>query len=161
MGNITATISETSRLWVYQSDRPFTEEEEKHVAIALENFTAQWAAHGQPLQAYWSINYHQFIMLTVDETMHAASGCSIDSSVAVIRAIEQQFGLNLLDRTKIAFLIDDQVVLKSLFELKPAFSSGELSGDSLVFNNAITQYQQWENSWLVPASETWLQKYLK
>ncbi|MEQ9303133.1 MAG: hypothetical protein RJQ14_04390, partial [Marinoscillum sp.] len=93
-----------SRVWIYQSTRPFSDSEKTLISAQLDEFTKQWAAHGQQLTATYSIELDQFIVLAVDESHHQASGCSIDSSVRVIQVIEQQTGLTLLDRSKVAFL---------------------------------------------------------
>jgi hypothetical protein len=77
------TMPDNARLWVYQANRPFTSEEKQFVAYNAERFVAQWAAHGQDLNASFLIEYDQFLILMVDERQAEASGCSIDSSVGI------------------------------------------------------------------------------
>ncbi|MDB5015022.1 MAG: transporter ATPase, partial [Daejeonella sp.] len=45
------TISEDSRIWIYQSDRVFNEAEVTHIHQKLNDFTSQWLAHGNKLAA--------------------------------------------------------------------------------------------------------------
>lgn len=152
-------MPENARLWVYQSDRPFTPEEEKEVDSAMASFVAQWAAHGQPLKAAYSIEYHQFIVLAVDESYNLASGCSIDASVGVIRQIQEKYNLNLLDRTKIAFLIDKKVALFPMNGLKQAVQAGELDENTPLFNNMVDNAGAWKSGWVIPAKSSWASRY--
>jgi len=77
-----ANLSAESKVWIYQSDRRFTDVEAKQIEQQLEQFITDWAAHGKNLQAVGALYHQQFIVLMVDEKGgYGASGCSIDSSV--------------------------------------------------------------------------------
>ena len=84
------TLSDNARLWVYQSPRVLTESERGEILSASNVFINQWTAHGNNLQASLTIKYDQFLLLAVDEEIHNATGCSIDSSVAFIKTLGQQ-----------------------------------------------------------------------
>lgn len=149
-----------SRVWVFQSNRPFTAEELKSADLKLRAFTDEWAVHGNPFETSYSIRYNQFIILAADESAQSASGCSIDSSVRVLKALEQLFGVRLLDRNNVAFLQSDEVTLVPLQDLKQKFKDGILNEDSLAFNNLVATRQELEESWLAPAGQTWLKRYI-
>lgn len=153
------TIPDTARLWIYQADRPFTPEEEEKINELTGAFVSQWAAHGQPLKATFEIKYHQFIILAVDEGYHQASGCSIDASVGLIRQIENQLKVNLLDRTKIAFLDGERVVLIPMKDLKEAVGAGKIGPETKIFNNMIDRASDWKTKWLEPAKHSWMSRY--
>ena len=91
-----------SRVWVYQANRPFSAEETKTVMTLLRSFCEQWVAHGQPLKASFKIEKNQFVVMAVDEDFHNPSGCSIDSSVGVLRQIHAATGVDLLDRSRVS-----------------------------------------------------------
>jgi hypothetical protein len=153
-------ISPDSRLWIYQSNRKLTSQENTIIAGNLKLFVDQWDAHGQPLKASFDIFYNQFIILVADETHHAASGCSIDASVRTIKAVEQQVGIQLFDRSKVAFKTDNLVLVYGLPELKQRYLEGVWNESTLTFNNLITVKGQLENEWIVPAGNTWLKRYV-
>lgn len=148
-----------SRLWVYQSDRPFTEEEKIQIEQVLQSFLSQWAAHGSELRSTYSIEYDQFIVIAVDENHHAASGCSIDASVGVIRSIEKQFGLSLLDRTKVAVLANDQINVYPFNAIKSKIAEGLIKRDTTIFNNTVDHLHAWQANWRQPASESWMGRF--
>jgi hypothetical protein len=153
-------LSPASRVWVFQANRPFTPEELEIVNIRLKEFTENWMVHGSPFDTSYSIKFDQFIVLAADESTQSASGCSIDSSVRVLKDLEQVLGVDLFDRNQAAFLVNDRVQLVPLRDLKQKFQDGILNGDSLSFNNLVATVKDLNESWLVPAGQTWLKRYM-
>ena len=58
-------LSEEARIWVYQASRPFTQQACEQVLGEAQNFLAQWASHGNPLQGSATILHNQFLILAV------------------------------------------------------------------------------------------------
>lgn len=154
------TLDDSARIWIYQAGRKFTESEKSTISDTLAAFTHAWVAHGNPLKTSFTILYDQFIILAADENFNEASGCSIDSSVRVIRQLDQQFSLSLFDRTKIGFLKNGQPEMIPLHELPRALAEGMWSADSQFFNNVLETKGQLKNGWIVPATQSWLKRYL-
>ena len=107
--------------------------------------------------------FGQFIVLIADETEAGVSGCSADSSVRVIKQIEQTFGIDMFERTTLAFLIKDKsdtyrVRLLPLSQLQYAVDNGFISAYTLFFNNVVQTKEQLENNWIIPAKDSWLAK---
>jgi hypothetical protein len=72
-------LPDQARIWIYPSNRPFTEEELERVIPSLDHFVANWAAHGTPVKRPpYTLPYRRFIVLGVDQDIQKASGCSID-----------------------------------------------------------------------------------
>src|ERR1043165_661189 len=92
-----------ARLWIYQAERRFTDDEEKIISASLREFCSQWSAHGNPLETSFLIKYNQFIILSVNENAADASGCSIDGSVRVLKELSKRFDNDLFNRTGVAF----------------------------------------------------------
>ncbi len=153
-------LPDHSRLWIYQSSRPFSQEEQLQISVILKTFCEQWNAHHQPLNSSFDIRFDHFIILSVDEGIHAASGCSIDSSVAVIQQIAQQFGVDMFNRLDQALLLDEQVVVKSLTEIKKELAAETLSEDTKVFNNLVKDLAEFKSGWIVPITDSWLSRFV-
>jgi len=149
-----------SRIWIYQADRPFSNDEEKIISNSLTNFCSQWGAHGNPLQTSFKIEYHQFVILVVDESSADASGCSIDGSVRVLKELGNQLTLDFFDRSKVAFLENEKVHTYSLIQLKSLFQSGDLTSASQTFNNLVANKAELESNWKTSVQKSWLTKYL-
>jgi hypothetical protein len=149
-----------SRVWIYQGSRPFTSQEEGLVSKALKVFCEQWNAHGQALKSSFRIEKNQFVIMSVDEDFHNPSGCSIDSSVGVLRQIHAATGVDLLDRSRVAFYLDDKVTLIPVSEVKVNFTSGRLQASTLTFNTLASTKAEWESKWQIPVEKSWMAKYL-
>jgi hypothetical protein len=149
-----------ARVWIYQADRKMSAGEEAKVNSSMKSFCEQWVAHGQPLQTSFKIEHNQFLIVAVDEGFNNASGCSIDGSVRMLKGFQIELGLNFLDPSKIAFLIDDEISLFPRTELKALFASGKLTNATLTFNNLVATKADFESQWKIVAEKSWMVKYL-
>jgi hypothetical protein len=153
-------LNPESRVWVYQGSRSFTPEELNGVTHALRSFCEQWNAHGQALRSSFKVEKNQFVIMAVDEDFHNPSGCSIDSSVGVLRQIHAATGVDLLDRTRAPFYIDDKVILFPLSEVKSGFASGRLQASTITFNTLASTKAELDSKWEIPVEKSWMTKYL-
>lgn len=154
------TLPASARVWIYQSNRAFKPEEENTISTSLQAFTNSWTAHNQPLKTSFQVLHDYFIVLAVDEAHQEASGCSIDSSVHVIRQLSQQTGIDFFERTNVAMLLDEGVRLVKLPELKQAYENGVWNSHTTVFDNTVLTKGDFEKRWKSPAGQTWLKRYL-
>lgn len=155
------SLPDHARIWIYQADKKFSPDEREIISRTLGQFTSEWSAHGQPLKTSYRLDFDQFIILAVDEQYNLPSGCSIDDSVHVIKSLGQQLMLDFFDRTKVAFKgPEGHTFLILVNELKQKYVDGIWGKDSLTFNNLIAVKRELISGWILPASETWLKRYL-
>ncbi|MBL7770620.1 MAG: hypothetical protein JNK20_16700 [Flavipsychrobacter sp.] len=155
-----ADFDAASRVWIYQSNRIFSMMEALEVEKVLTAFTDQWQAHGAPVKGFATLFFGQFIVLMADETQTGVSGCSTDSSVRMIKAIEEGFGVTLFDRQLLAFVVKEKIQLIPMAQLAPAVQGGFVSGDTLYFNNTVATKAELENNWIIPVKDSWLKTKL-
>ncbi len=153
-------MPENARVWVYQSDRELTTDEKLNIGEQTIAFLSQWAAHGQALQAAFEIRDNRFLVIAVNEQVHAASGCSIDASVAFVRSLGQTFQIDFFNRTNVAFIVNNEVQIVPLPHLKAKIQNGEIPENSLVVNNAITTKRELDTIWKAPLAQSWAARYL-
>ena len=153
-------LSPHSRIWIYQCDRKLSTEEVQEVSAIMQSFCEQWEAHGQPLQTSFKIELNQFLIVAVDEGFNNASGCSIDGSVRILKNLQAEQGINFLDPSKIAFLVNGEVQLHSRLELKELFASGKLAASTITFHNLVSSKSDFENQWKIPVEKSWMAKYI-
>ncbi len=146
---------DSTRVWIYQSNRPFSDKEKTVLQSQLNAFAQSWTAHTLPLSAAAALLYDRFLILVVDESKEQASGCSIDSSVNFIKSIEQQYNIQLFDRLLFAFKNGDEVqsVPRSIFT--QLYKDGKINDDTLVFDNMVTTLGDLRQNWLKPLSKSW------
>jgi hypothetical protein len=152
------TLSPDSRVWIYQSNRLFTINEALDIEDMLITFTNSWLSHGSPVKGAGFLFFGQFIILMADERATGVSGCSTDSSVRLIKEIEQRFSVNMFDRTTLAFIINDKVQLLPLSQLQYAFDNRFINSHTLYFNNLVQTKDELEKNWIIPIKDSWLSK---
>jgi hypothetical protein len=145
-----------SRVWIYQCNRLFSLQEVLNVEEMLKQFVDNWQSHGSPVKGYANVFFGQFIVLMADERATGVSGCSTDSSVRLIKQIEESFNVNMFDRTSLAFLVKDKVQMLPLAQLQYAIDNQFISPDTLYFNNLVQTKEEMEKKWIVPVKDSWL-----
>jgi hypothetical protein len=148
-------ISDQARVWVYQSDRAFSQEEVSDIKDKIKAFLNDWNAHGTALKSSAKVFHDHFLVVAVDETQHGASGCSIDAKVRFVQQLGNHLGVNFFDRTQVAFKDGETIVLRPMTALK-----GVLSPEDISFNNLVKNKAELINSWEVPVVDSWLKRYL-
>jgi len=151
-------FNDNSRVWVYQSNRVFTQSEALQIEELLKNFSRDWKSHGTPVKGFANLFFGQFIILMADETAMGVSGCSTDSSVRFIKNIEQDFQVELFDRLMLAFLIQERIQLLPLSQISSYLEDGLINTDTLYFNNTILTKKELLDHWIIPVKESWLAK---
>lgn len=148
-------FSPQSKVWIYQSDRKFTSIEVAAIQNILNEFTAQWKAHGHQLKAKGEIIYNYFIVLTVDEDVANTTGCSIDASVRIIKDIETKFNVDLFNRFNMAYKLDNEVYVLNKEDFETLITAKQITNETTVFNNLVQNLAEFEQTWEVAIKDSW------
>lgn len=156
--HLPADFADDSRVWIYQGSRLFQISEALEMEDMLTDFTRNWKSHGAPVKGYANLFFGQFIIIMADERATGVSGCSTDSSVRLIKNIEEKYKVDMFDRQQLAFLIDDKIQRLPLNQFDYAISNGFIKPDTLYFNNTVLTKKDLLDKWIVPVKESWLGK---
>ena len=154
------TMPDNSRVWIYQANREFTTDELNKISNKLKNFVSNWKRHGDDLKASFKIEYDQFIILSVDEDFNDVSGCSIDASVHIIKEIQNELNVDLLNKMNVSFKDGNNINTVSLKDFKEFAKQNKITADTVVFNNMINSKADFDSTWEVEASKSWHSKFL-
>ena len=149
-------FNNTSRVWIYQSNRVFTLNEALTIEDLIIDFTTNWKSHGTPVKGFGTLFFGQFIILMADEEVTGVSGCSTDSSVRLIKSIEEKFNVTLFNRTSLAFIKNEKIELLPISQLQYAIERSFISSDTLFFNNTIMNKGELLTKWIIPVGDSWL-----
>lgn len=150
-----------ARVWIYQSGRAITEAEVSVIEAELQNFCRQWQAHGAKLAAAGSVLYNRFIVLVVDEKAEAASGCSIDTSVHLVKKLGERLGIDFFDRLQVIYVNDNnQLAGFHSSDTMELLAEGRIHEGTPVFNNMVQTLGELRDHWHQPMKDTWLTRYL-
>lgn len=152
-------LPETARVWIYQSNRSFSEEELSAIRLEMDAFIENWTAHGNDLNAGYEIKYKRFIIIALDQRSQNATGCSIDASVRFIQDLEKKYDVMLLDKMNVSYKQGEFVAYKSLTDFKTMAKQKAISKNTIVFNNLVTNKGEYLEFWEVPAEESWHSRF--
>ena len=154
------TLPENSRIWIYQSNRSFSEVELNEISSKLNVFLNTWVAHGADLKAGFEIKYKRFIVIALDQDKQSATGCSIDASVQFIQELERVYSVDLMDKMNVSYKQGDYVAYKTLTDFKKMAKNKAVSKNTIVFNNLVNSKSEYQEFWEVPASESWHSRFV-
>lgn len=154
------SLPDTARVWVYQANRTLGAEEKKTTISLAEEFLQQWEAHGAPLKSSFMLSHDQFLIIGVDERANPVTGCSTDAQVRFVQLLQQRIEVDFFDRTQVALLVDNDIVLVPLNALRQKNVSVPVEESTVTFNNLVTTKAQLTSEWMQPAGKTWLARYI-
>jgi len=153
-------LPEESRVWIYQANRSFSEEELEEINSKLQTFLEAWTAHGKDLQSGYSVRYKRFIVIGLNQNLNNATGCSIDASVHFIQELERDYNVDLMDKMNVSFKQGEFVAYKSLKDFKTMAKNRSVSKNTIVFNNLVTNIAEFKENWEVPAKDSWHNRFI-
>ncbi len=150
-----SNLAPDSKIWIYQANRELTDIEVAEITNKGAEFISTWNTHGSMLKAAIEVLHNQFVVFAIDENQAKASGCSIDKSVAFIREIQDNYDVILLDRMQIAYKSENGVNTIPLAEFESLLKSGDLTENTIVYNNLVGTKAEFDASWETPVKESW------
>ncbi|HEY9168775.1 MAG TPA: ABC transporter ATPase [Lutibacter sp.] len=154
------SLEGTSKIWIYQSNREFLENEIAEISHNLESFIGVWKRHGDDLKASYKIKYNQFIVIAVDENYNEISGCSIDALFNLMKQFEQKFAVDLTNKLNISFKDNHNINVVSMTDFQNYAKQQKITANTVVFNNMVTNKADFEQLWEVTADKSWHKRFL-
>jgi hypothetical protein len=147
------------KVWVYLSSKVLEGEILKGVIEKGQTFVQNWKAHEMPLIASFEVLYQRFIVVKVNETQYNASGCSIDKLLRLIKQLEADYSIELLNRLLVAYDNNGRVEVVHVSKIKEMLEVGVIKPETIFFDTAVSDSANFLN-WKLPMKDTWLKKYL-
>lgn len=153
------TLPNNARVWVYQSNRKFSEVEKAKINEMTTEFVEQWTRHGENVRGSFTIEYDQFLIVAVDQDFVEVSGCSIDASVKLVQQIQALFNVDMLNKLAVAYKELDAIKIVPMAEFTQLAKSEEVQKNTIVFNNMVDSKQGVSSLWEVPAEQSWHSRF--
>jgi hypothetical protein len=153
-------IANEARVWVYQANRTLSLDDSKFISGQTVKFIQEWTAHNQQLHASFTLLEDLFLVLAVDEYKSQASGCSIDKSVHFIKFLEAQLNLSFTDRTKIALIRDEELLLIPFSDFKNQLKHGSDHENTQLFNTLAKTKQDITHNWRMSIADSPYARFL-
>lgn len=153
-------LPETSKIWIYQSDRKFYTDEIEGLKNKVEVFLSSWNDNGIDIISSYQFLYNRFIILAVDETIDPMTVNAIDDSVRFILQLQTDYEVELLDKLNVCFKQGEFVQYKDLKAFKKLIKSKSVSEKTIVFNNLINTKEELKSDWEILLADSWHNRFL-
>lgn len=149
-------MNDNSRVWIFAADRQLNDPEVEQLTKDALEFTIKWTAHKVALKSKAEVLYNTFLIVSVDEDVHNASGCSIDAMHGFIKEQGKKMDINFFDRLRVVYQTETGIQNVRLSDFEKQFSMGQVNHSTLVFNTLIDNRKSLEDNFLIPVNQTWL-----
>jgi hypothetical protein len=155
------SLPDASRVWVFASDRPLTEEGTKALLKGVEEYLTNWKAHGEPLTVGSQLRDDRFLLIGVDQSTTGATGCSIDGLFRVLQGLESKVGASLVGGGRV-FYRDGNGAVGSVSrgEVPALAESGAITKDTVVFDTSLTDLGALRSGFEKRAKESWIARLM-
>ncbi len=127
-----------AKLWVYALAKPLSADDRARVTERLDAFMNAWQSHGTPVVGGYEIVDDRFVLMA-GYTGDGVSGCSTDSSVHVMKALREDYGIDGFDRTLVFFRDADRAVRAvTREEFKALVAANQVSDETTVFDATVS-----------------------
>jgi hypothetical protein len=149
------TFPDNSKVWIYQSSRPFDEDDVNFIKVRVDEFIENWESHGSLLKADFDVLYSLFIVVFVDEQSDRMCGSAQDRLVRLMKEMEQELEVELVNRMNLAYLKGSTAKVVKMNDFAKLLNEGEIDENTIVFDNTITTKAAFDKKWKLPLKESW------
>jgi hypothetical protein len=126
------------------------------VRSCLDAFCAQWRSHEQSVAGSWAILHDRFVVVAADESQTHLSGCSKDSVVKTMRAIESQIGLEFIGPAYVIWREGKDIRTAPRSDFADLAQKGAVGPETVVFDQTVaTLGDLREGRWETAAKNSW------
>jgi len=151
------SLSDASRIWLFGIAPALDEPKRARMLQQVDLFLRDWAAHNVPVTSAREILHDSFLLIAVDQQSET-SGCSIDRMFGLLRQLEGDLGVAILD-PKLVFVRhgDGRVGAMTRDEFRASGDMHTVVFDTLAERLGDVRGGRWER----PAAESWHAKLLR
>lgn len=149
-------LNADTKCWVYTAEKPFNENQLQTIEALGETFIDQWVSHGKKVKGSIQVIKNQFIAIFADPNGDDMCGRAQDASVNLIKELEAELSLSLMDRMLVAYQGKNGIVTDSFLNIRGKLVENELSDNKLFYNGLIQTKDEFEKDWERPIKGSWL-----
>ncbi len=149
-----------NKVWAFTIGRPLSQEETEKILNKAQSFASNWTAHENKLSAKVSIKENCVLLIEVDEKVYTATGCSIDKLLRIVKSLEAEFQVELLNRLLVPVELANGFEVLSSSQIKSQLENKILSPETHILNTAISNEDEL-STWKQPIQSSWLSKFIK
>jgi len=154
-------LPDSARVWVFASDRPLAGATADTLFGAVDEFLADWKAHGVPLRCARDWRDGRFLAIGVDVTAENASGCSIDGLFRTLQKLEREIGSRLVGGGRVFYRTKSGIETATRDEFAERIREGEVAHETPVFDTSVSGAAEWRTKFERPAGQAWTASFFE
>ena len=95
-------LPDESRIWIFGVSPALDESKSSRLLSLVDRFLDDWSAHGQAIVSAREVLHGSFLVIAVDQRSET-SGCSIDRMFGLLRQLERELNVGILDPNRIFY----------------------------------------------------------
>lgn len=147
-------LSPEAKTIIYPGSRKFFSNELTDLEESLREFCESL----EEVNICFKIEYNRFIVFLISESTPLDLD-GYNALAAFLQDLERKFEMVLLDRVNVCFKQGKYVQMKEIPDFKKLIKNKGVSKKTIVFDHMINTKMEYENSWEVPAGESWLSHF--
>jgi hypothetical protein len=141
---------------MFAASVPITGDRATLLLNAVDEWMAEWKAHGEPLTCARDWRDDHFLAIGVDQSTAGASGCSIDALFRVFQELQGSLGTSLVGGGRVFYRSREgkiEAVTRRDFESRAA--AGDVDAATVVFDTSVTTAGDYRTRFENRAEDTW------
>ena len=147
-------LAAESKVIIYPGGRKFFKNELPILREKIDTFCASF----ESVNLCAEIEYDRFLIFIISDK----TPLDLDKQnllVSFILGLEKDFETSLLDKVNVCFKQGQYVQLKEIKDFKLLIKNKGVSKKTIVFDNMINTKLEYDDSWEIPAGESWLSHF--
>ena len=128
-----------SRIWLYISKEKINDITQNNISSLFKDFHKYWKSHGQPVNGQLKFIKENLLVVGADYFPNGMCGRAVDAQVRFINKVNEEFNLDLLNRTNIAFVKENSTVVHNYNNLDAVIKKGLVNKSTVYCNNFSTK----------------------
>ena len=150
------SLPDDARVWIFGAASELDAAASNRLLGAVDDFLAQWNAHGSRLVCGRDWRDERFLAIGVDQSTAGASGCSIDGLFRTLARLEPELGTTLLGGGRVYYRDSDgRVTAATRTAFNVLARDGRIGPDTPVFDTSLTTASAWRQAFERPVRESW------
>ena len=150
------SLDDSSRIWIFGIAPALDDAKRARMLEQVDLFLRDWAAHNVPVTSAREILHESFLLIAVDKTSET-SGCSIDRMFGLLRQLERDLSVKILDPSLVFVRHGDgHVSAMTREQFRAAADPHTVVFDTLAERLGDVRSGRWERR----AAESWHAKLL-
>lgn len=146
-------LENNAKVFLYPSNKKFFPELLENIQTKVNDFVSTWSEN-HDIEAGFEIKYQRFIIIVINNNKPITTSI-IDELVTFIFKLQLDHEIELLDKLNVCFKQGEYVQYKDVKEFKKLIKNKSVNQNTIVFDNLINTKEELDDSWELPAENTW------